>query len=127
MKKLPISVDTYADNYSQSKLFDKISSVAKKAGAKVIYTALVLYYALMSDSVNLRYKVMIIGSLGYFICPVDLIPDMLGPLGYSDDITVLLSAIKQLQGAINDEIKQKARTRLSQWFDEVEPSELQLA
>ena len=36
----------YMEAYSEEKLFDKIMKFAKKAGIKVIYLALLLYYTL---------------------------------------------------------------------------------
>lgn len=63
--------------YSPAKLTDKITNVAKKAGIKVIYAALLLYYTLMAGDVPTKDKAIVLGTLGYFICPADMIPDML--------------------------------------------------
>lgn len=34
-----------------------------------------LYYMLQDDKVSLQHKTYIVGALGYFILPIDLIPD----------------------------------------------------
>ena len=112
--------------YSRTKLFDKIGRVAKKAGVKGIYAALLLYYALADGKVPLRDKVIVVGALGYFICPTDFIPDILGPLGYTDDISALMWALSRIWHNITPAVHEKSRARLRQWFPGVEESDLTL-
>ena len=38
--------DSYKDKFTQRAFVEKISHVAKRAGAKMVYTALILYYTL---------------------------------------------------------------------------------
>lgn len=112
--------------YSRGKLLDKISSAAKKAGVKTVYAALMLFYASTDSKVPLRDKAIILGALGYFILPFDAIPDMLGPLGYTDDLTALLWALKTVGKNITPEIRHKALTRLNKWFPDATPDDLLL-
>lgn len=55
----------YKDKFTQQGFFDKIQRVAKRAGAKLVYVALILYYLIQSDKVSLKDKAIIIGALGY--------------------------------------------------------------
>ena len=64
----------YKDKFSQSAFLEKISRIAKRAGAKLIYAALILYYTLQSDKVSLKDKAIILGALGYLISPLDVVP-----------------------------------------------------
>lgn len=52
----------YKDGYTSEKFVDKISRVAKRAGAKFVYVSLILYYTLQSDNVSLKDKAIIIGA-----------------------------------------------------------------
>ena len=72
--KLPDFIK-YTDKFSKTGFIDKIASIAKRAGAKLVYAALVLYYTLESDQVSVKDKAMIIGALGYLISPLDVVPD----------------------------------------------------
>lgn len=112
--------------YSRTKLFDKIGRVAKKAGVKAVYAVLLLYYALADGNVPLRDKVIVVGALGYFICPTDFVPDLLGPLGYTDDLSALLWAVSKVWKNITPATHEKARNRLRQWFPDVDESDLML-
>ncbi len=114
---------SYANKFSQSDFVEKISRIAKRAGAKLVYAALILYYTLQSDKVSTANKALIIGALGYMISPLDVIPDAIPIVGLTDDLTVLLYVLKKVWGDVAPEIQEKAKQRLSKWFDEDEIEE----
>ena len=41
---------------------------------------------------------LITGCLGYFILPIDLIPDFIPIAGYTDDVAGMIFAIKKMYG-----------------------------
>ena len=114
----------YANKFSQTDFVEKIASIAKRAGAKLVYAALILYYTLQSDKVSATNKAMIIGALGYMISPLDVIPDAIPIAGLTDDLAVLLFVLKKVWTDIDPDIQIKARERLSKWFDEDEIAEI---
>lgn len=114
---------SYANKFSQSDFVEKISRIAKRAGAKLVYAALILYYTLQSDKVSTANKALIIGALGYMISPLDVIPDAIPIVGLTDDLAVLLYVLKKVWGDVAPEIQGKAKQRLSKWFDEDEIEE----
>ena len=114
----------YANKFSKTGFVDKISRIAKRAGAKMVYAALVLYYTLQSDKVSVKDKAIIIGALGYLISPLDVVPDAIPIVGLGDDLAVLVYVLQKVWGDVNEDIKVKARERLSKWFDEDEIQEI---
>ena len=116
---------SYANKFSQSEFAEKISRIAKRAGSKLVYAALILYYTLQSDKVSKADKAIIIGALGYMISPLDVIPDAIPIAGLTDDLAVLLYVLKKVWTGIDPEIIDQAKQRLSKWFDEEEISEIQ--
>lgn len=98
---LPDFMD-YKDKFTQRAFVEKISHVAKRAGAKMVYTALILYYTLESDKVSLKDKALIVGALGYLISPLDVIPDAIPIAGLGDDLAVLLFVLKKVWGEVSD-------------------------
>lgn len=85
----------YAGKYSSSSFLENISHIAKRAGSKLVYVALILYYTLQSDSVTRKDKLMIVGALGYLVSLFDVIPDAIPIAGLGDDFTVLLYVLKR--------------------------------
>jgi uncharacterized membrane protein YkvA (DUF1232 family) len=114
----------YANKFSQSEFVEKISRIAKRAGAKLVYAALILFYTLQSDKVSTKNKALIIGALGYMISPLDVVPDAIPIVGLSDDLAVLLYVLKTVWTEIDPSIQERAREKLSKWFDEDEISEI---
>jgi uncharacterized membrane protein YkvA (DUF1232 family) len=115
----------YSNKFTQKDFVEKISRIAKRAGSKLVYAALILYYTLQSDKVSKADKAIIIGALGYMISPLDVIPDAIPIAGLTDDLAVLLYVLKKVWTGIDPEIIAKARERLSKWFDEEEINEIQ--
>lgn len=114
----------YANKFSSSEFVEKISRIAKRAGAKLVYAAFILFYTLQSDKVSTKDKALIIGALGYMISPLDAVPDAIPIVGLTDDLGVLLFVLKKVWGDVDPEIKAKAKEKLSKWFDEDEIKEI---
>ena len=103
----------YSDKYSATGFVEKISHIAKRAGAKLV----------QSKDVPLKDKAIIIGALGYLISPLDVIPDAIPIAGLGDDVAVLLYVLRKIKGDLTDDVKKRAYNKLSKWFDEDEIEE----
>lgn len=114
----------YSKYYTEESLWEKIKKFSKAAGAKVIYAVLLLYYAMKDSNVSLKTKVFIAASLGYFILPADAILDLTPIIGYSDDLGVLIFALKQISSAITSSVKENARKKINEWFSDIEEKEI---
>jgi uncharacterized membrane protein YkvA (DUF1232 family) len=116
---------SYANKFSQSEFVEKISRIAKRAGSKLVYAALILYYTLQSDRISKTDKAIIIGALGYMISPLDVIPDAIPIAGLTDDFAVLIYVLKKVWTDIDPSIIEQAKEKLSKWFDEEEICDIQ--
>ena len=121
-----ICIKEYEKQYSEEKFWSKVTTVAKKAGIKVIYMALLLYYALDSTSLSVKDRALIIGALGYFILPLDLVSDLMPAIGFLDDAAILLAIVKLLIVGIDNKVVALAKGKLSQWFGDFDESEIQI-
>ena len=108
-------VQKYGTYYSDNRFWKKVERVAKKVGATVLLPVFTLYYMLQDDKVSLQHKAYIVGALGYFILPIDLIPDGILPvIGFTDDIAVMTLVLKLVKDSITPEIKARANARVSE-------------
>ena len=114
----------YANKFSQTDFTEKIARIAKRAGSKLVYADLILYYTLQSDKVSAANKAMIIGALGYLISPLDVVPDAIPIAGLADDLGVLIFVLKKVWTDIDPSIQERSKEKLSKWFDEDEIAEI---
>ena len=96
----------YSGRFSKGEFAEKISRIAKRAGAKLVYAALVLYYTLQSPQVSVKDKAIIIGALGYLISPLDVVPDAIPIAGLGDDLAVLLYVLQKVWVDVSDDVKE---------------------
>lgn len=120
MENVPIKIESFGSEYSEQGLKEKLSKIARKAGIKMAYAVLVAFYAVQSDTLSFKEKARLYGALGYFILPVDLIPDAILGMGYSDDLAALVYVLHTVSSNITPEVKQRAREKLCSWFDNVD-------
>jgi hypothetical protein len=111
--------DKYKEEYTEKKLVDKIKKNFSKAGASVVYAVLLLFYSLKDPNVPAKAKATIIGALGYFITPLDLILDAVPVAGYSDDLATIMLALGMVAIYLTDETKEKAKKKTKQLFGNI--------
>lgn len=119
-------VEKYSGNYSEEGLWNKLAKFAKKAGIKVVNVTLLLYYVLTCDEVEQKDKLLIMGALGYLILPLDLIPDSIPGLGFTDDLAALLYAYNSVKAHVTPEMEEKAKKQLQEWFGEFDDQDIEL-
>ena len=106
----------YAKNYSENDFWEKIKGVFKSAGRVLIYKALQLYYVLQKSDCPAYIKAAIFAALGYFILPIDVIPDVIPVVGFSDDLAAIGAALVMAQSYVDEDIKNKAKNTLDNIF-----------
>lgn len=111
-------------DYSEKSLFKKLGKFSRRAGRKTVYYVLVLYYTLTDPKTPAKYKATIAGALGYFILPLDFLPDFIPGAGMVDDWGAVVAAVAYVATAITPEIKERAKAKLSEWFGSYEESDL---
>lgn len=114
--RTPDNIEKYQDHYNEKKFLSKLPRAARKAGSKLVYCALLLYYVLKSPAVSKGDKGKIYGALGYFLLPLDILPDFIPLAGYTDDLSALLWALHTVWKNITPEIKAQAAAKTSEWF-----------
>ena len=111
-----MSTNKYESSYSENGLWSKIEEFAKKAGKEIIVNVLKLYYAMALGKATPAQITAIIAALGYFICPVDAVPDPL-PGGLADDGGVLALTVTTIACCSDPEVVSAAKQKASEWFD----------
>lgn len=61
---IPKNIEKYQKYYSDSRFWRKVLTLGRKAGLKVVYAALLLYYLMVDGSVPVKDKIWITGHWG---------------------------------------------------------------
>lgn len=111
-------VEKYSKDYSEENFFGKVKGAVKKSGASVIYKALQLFYVTQNPDCPKKIKATIFAALGYFISPLDMLPDFTPVIGYTDDAAAIALAITLAHVYIDDVVREKAKNTLRNIFGE---------
>ncbi|MDR6874748.1 uncharacterized membrane protein YkvA (DUF1232 family) [Bosea sp. BE125] len=61
-----------------------------------------------------RVRLTLLAALGYFVLPLDAIPDILPFIGFTDDAAVIAAALAAVAGSITPEHREKAKRTLAE-------------
>jgi uncharacterized membrane protein YkvA (DUF1232 family) len=108
-------------DFDAARLWSTLGRVAARAGHTVVERVLWLYYAAQRPDVPRWAKATMYGALAYFVLPLDAIADFLPGVGFVDDMGALSAALLTVAAYIDDDVKQRARQKLAQWFGTLPP------
>ncbi|MEQ9505044.1 MAG: YkvA family protein [Hyphomonas sp.] len=63
------------------------------------------YYCARDPQTPMKAKAVLFAALAYFVMPADMLPDVIAGLGFTDDATVLATAL----GVVGMHVKEKHR------------------
>jgi uncharacterized membrane protein YkvA (DUF1232 family) len=66
----------------------------------------------------LRDKLLIIGGVLYLLSPIDLVPDLLALLGYTDDLAVLIGTFRLFRRTYNEYVRRTQVVATQEWKPE---------
>ena len=117
--------DKFSKQFSTEALWKKFKGFAQLIGTKTTYTVLLLFYTFEKKETPKWAKRVILGALGYFVSPIDAIPDLTPLLGYTDDIGVLALGLVAIAGHVNMDVRIKARKKIKELFGSVNLKDLE--
>lgn len=109
----------YGRHYSERKLWNKLRRTIRVAGRELIEKALLLYFVLRDPHAPVWAKTTVIAALGYFIAPIDAIPDLLPGVGFIDDLGVLALALGSVAASITPRMRERAGRLVAKWFGDL--------
>jgi uncharacterized membrane protein YkvA (DUF1232 family) len=104
------------NQYDETSFWSKISLNTKNFGRKLLSKAFVLYYVLRDEQTPAWAKTVIYGALGYFILPLDAIPDIVPFVGFSDDLGAMVTALSIIMAHIKPKHVEMSNQALEKIF-----------
>ena len=74
---------------------------------------LAAYYCAFDPATPFKVRGALLGALAYFVMPMDVVPDIVAGLGYTDDAAVLLGTVRLLAAHIRPRHRKQARRTLT--------------
>lgn len=105
-----------AEHFSEAGFWAKLNNWAVSAGKEVVFNAVKLYFAAMDPETTPWAKAMIFASLGYFVFPLDAIPDLTPVVGYTDDAAMLTATITAVGSQVTSAHIAAAKKKIKKWF-----------
>jgi uncharacterized membrane protein YkvA (DUF1232 family) len=106
----------YAAEFTEESFWQKLARGAATAGRTIVEKSLTMYFAAMDEDTPVWAKTVLVGALGYFICPIDAIPDVIPVGGYGDDAGAIAAALALVAAHIKAEHRDRASKRAQVWF-----------
>ncbi len=91
--------------------FDKARAIGKRL--PFAEDVLAAYFCVIDPTTPRRVKWILLGALAYFIVPMDLVPDLLPLIGFTDDIAVLTAALGAVATSIEPRHREAARETIA--------------
>jgi uncharacterized membrane protein YkvA (DUF1232 family) len=76
------------------------------------------WFCAFDSRTPLKVRGMLLAALAYFVLPVDAVPDMILGLGFTDDLTVLMTAVALVGTHLRPEHRRQARQALERMRQE---------
>lgn len=105
-------------DYNEEAFLHKAMRFAGVIGREALLKAFQLYYVMQKPELPAKVKTIIMGALAYLVLPVDVVPDLLPVVGYTDDVAVLAYALLQALPYMDDEVNAKAEQMVQKIFGE---------
>ena len=102
----------YGQHYSEEAFWRKLGDMPRTAGLAVVERAVTLYVILTDRATPAWVRLLVIGALGYFIWPLDAVPDVIPAVGLADDASALLLALLQLGQYVTPSIETRVQALL---------------
>nr|WP_319492420.1 DUF1232 domain-containing protein [uncultured Desulfobacter sp.] len=101
----------YEKFFSESTFWGKIKNLPTTAPFCILLrTAVSLYVLLKESNTPIATKSIIVFSLGYFICPLDCLPDFVPfGIGFSDDLALMAAVLASVYSYLSEDIQEKVQ------------------
>jgi uncharacterized membrane protein YkvA (DUF1232 family) len=76
------------------------------------------YYCALDPATPLQVKAVLFGALAYFVLPIDIVPDIMPWLGFTDDAAVLYAALRTVAPHIKNTHRAQAKTAIDRMAGE---------
>lgn len=100
----------------EDRLGNRLLALIKRTAKALPFAedALAAWYCTRDPATPARVKFILVSAVAYFVLPIDVIPDLIPVLGFTDDAAVIAAALAAVASELKPEHRDKARTTLAE-------------
>ena len=100
----------------EERIRERLWSTVKRAARSIpfIDEVVAAWYCALDPATPTRVRVTLLAALAYFVAPIDVVPDLLPLVGFTDDAGVLMAAIALVRAHITDDHRKAARKAMAE-------------
>jgi uncharacterized membrane protein YkvA (DUF1232 family) len=98
----------YQSKFKEIKFLQFLNRKFKSLSVQLVYKSFLMFYAFKRKETPYWAKNIVLGTLGYILSPIDMLPDLTPLFGYTDDISVLSYGLVMISCYINNEVRDQA-------------------
>lgn len=95
-----------------AEFFERLKRVAKRIPFSE--DLLAAWICARDPSTPRRVRMTLLAALGYFVLPLDALPDIMPLLGFTDDAAVIAAALAAVASSITPEHREKAKQAMAE-------------
>lgn len=93
-----------------------LRQLLRRAGRLLARPAIECLELLLDGDTPYQVRLTVMAALTYLLLPLDLIPDFLPVVGFSDDLVALTALLGLCSSHLTPEIRLRAQRKLDRWF-----------
>ena len=100
----------------EERIRERLWSTVKRAARSIPFMEDVVasWYCALDPKTPNRVRMTLLAALAYFVAPIDVVPDLLPLVGFSDDAGVLMAAIAMVRAHITDDHRKAAKKAMAE-------------
>ncbi len=100
----------------EERIRERLWSTVKRAARSIpfIEEVVAAWYCALDPATPNRVRLTLLAALAYFVAPIDVVPDLLPLVGFTDDAGVLMAAIALVRAHITDDHRRAARKAMAE-------------
>ena len=108
--------DEKTQEKQEAKVRSRFWPTFKKAARQIPFSRdlVAAYYCATDRETPFRVRGILLAALGYFVLPIDVVPDILAVVGFTDDIAVLTAVLAAIRPHIKESHRLAARRALAE-------------
>ena len=105
----------YDTSFEESSFWDILDRNLRRLGHQIIEKVFLAYYVAIDPATPPWARTALCGALGYFVLPMDAVPDFVPVVGFADDASVLAAALVAVAVCVTGDHFAQAREQMRRW------------